>query len=113
MTCVSLRSGIASSGIVFIDHTPAITATVTTRNTTKRFRAENSMMALITVVSFMRGGRPARGRDGGAVLMLRGAHATGGGFQLTLGVDQESARRHHPLAGRQTFGDGDAIVEAF
>src|SRR5215831_3844351 len=97
MTCVSLRSGIASSGTVFIDHTPAMTAAVTTINTTKRFFAENSMMRLITAVSLVwRGWR---------------AHSACSSPELTLRIDEERAGCNDALAGRKPAVNGDAIAE--
>src|SRR5437867_9285 len=98
MTCVSLRSGIASSDTVFIDHTPATAATATSRNTRKRFFAENSMTALIMATAFRRRRRVRLGRGfgrradrRGAVLVPRSAHAARRGLELTLGINQEGA----------------------
>src|SRR6266545_1830380 len=139
MTWVSLRSGIASSGTVFIDHTPATTATATIRNTTKRFFAENSMMALIMARrSRRRGlrlghrhlppnaaaalGAPDRWIHGlrvrlrgrrAAVLVLWSAHATRSRFQLALGIDEERAGRYDALPGREPARNRHPIVEPF
>src|SRR6478672_6106037 len=108
ITCVSLRSGIASSGTVRIDQMPATTATATRRNTTNRLRAENSMIALITAVSFMR-------RLGGGFRGLRrtcrSPHAGRRSFELTLRVNQERPRRYDALAGGQTSNHGHAIAK--
>src|SRR6516164_8708111 len=95
ITCVSLRSGIASSGTVLTDHTPAMTAAVTVMKTSRRLRAEKSMMALITAVSCVRRRRRRR-----AVLMLgrRGAHPACCRLQLALRMDQERAGGDHVLA---------------
>src|ERR1035437_2617263 len=118
MTCVSLRSGIASSGTVFIDHTPATPAAETRRNTMKRFLAENSMMALIMAMNFRR--RRLRLRHGHRrIHRLRGrraaglwlAHAARGGFELALGINQECAGRYDALAGRQPVRDRQAVAE--
>src|SRR5262245_5745106 len=98
ITCVSLRSGMASSGTVRIDQMPATTATVTRRNTTKRFFAENSIIALITAVSFVWCLRRRLRRDRRRVCGL--AQTCRRGFELTLRVDQEGPRRHHALADR-------------
>src|SRR5450756_760367 len=117
MTCVSLRSGIASSGTVFIDHTPATTAAETRRNTMKRFLAENSMTALIMAVrSPARPGGRRRLRRGrfcrvAPVLVLWLTHAARGGFELALGVNQERAGRHDALAGRQPARDRHTVAE--
>src|SRR5215471_15011275 len=99
MTWVSLRSGIASSGTVRIDQMPATTATVTSRNTTKRLRAENSMMALITAMPLMR--------------RLRRPHPSRGCFELAFRIDEECPGRHDPLAGGQTPGNRHAIANTF
>src|SRR4051812_14957385 len=106
MTWMSLRSGIASSGTVVIDHQPATTATVTRMKTIKRFFAENSMMALITAVSCMWIGRGAA-----VLLVLWRAHSACRRLQLALGVDEERAARDDTLAGRQPFCDRDAIAK--
>src|SRR4051812_19926606 len=50
ITCVSLRSGMASSGMVRIDHNPARQATAVSVNTTRRLFAENSMILAIMPV---------------------------------------------------------------
>ena len=52
ITCVSLKSGIASSGTFLIDHTPNAVANAVVRMTRNRLLAENSMMRLITRPSF-------------------------------------------------------------
>src|SRR5262252_9370339 len=111
ITWVSLRSGMASSGTLRIDQMPATTATVTRRNTTKRFFAENSIIALITAVSFMRRLRRRLGRGRGRVCGL--AQSGRRGFELALRVDEEGPRRHHALTGRQASGDRHAITKAF
>src|SRR6266542_4728382 len=120
ITCVSLRSGIASSGTARIDCTPATTATPTSTNTMKRFFAENSMMASITAVPRVRRGRGLRRRRrrcarlaAGGLLRRRGAHAARRGFQLALGINQEHAGRHHALARGQPACNRDAVAEAF
>src|SRR6266496_3279489 len=95
----------ASIGTVFIDHTPATVATATSKKTTKRFFADSSMSPLIMA-------RAPRCRRA-AVLVLGRAHAARCGFQLAFGVDQERARRHDPLASRQTACDRDAIPVPF
>src|SRR5215831_14922502 len=111
MTWVSLRSGIASSGTVRIDQMPATTATVTSRNTTKRFRAENSMMASITAVTLM---RHARRRVRGLLMRVLGsAHPGRRRLELAFRVDEECPRRHYALAGGKTSNSRHAISEAF
>src|ERR1035437_2873204 len=120
MTWLSLRSGIASSGTVFIDHTPATTAAETRRNTMKRFLAENSMMASIMALNFRR--RRLRLRHGHRrIHRLRGrraaglglwlAHAARGGFELALGINQERTGRYDALAGRQPVRDRQAVAK--
>src|ERR1700732_392917 len=119
MTWVSLKSGIASSGTVFIDHTPATTATETTRNTIKRCLAENSMMASIMARDSQRRCLPLRhghrrihrlrGRRGAGRGPWR-AHAARGGFELALGIHEERAGRHDALACGQPARDGHPVA---
>src|SRR5712692_10260523 len=52
ITCVSLKSGIASSGTCCIDHHPASTAPATKTNTMNRFVPESSMRRLIIKNSY-------------------------------------------------------------
>src|SRR5689334_1402364 len=68
----------ASSGSVCRAHQPVTAAAATSRKTSKRLRAENSMTVLIMIRS-----RPH------------------GGFQLAFGIDQEIAGSHDALAGFQ------------
>src|SRR4029453_17094188 len=102
MTCVSLRSGMGSSGAVRIDQTPATTASATSTNTTKRFLAENSMTASIMAVP-----RVLRRRR-----CARRSHAAGRRLQLVVRIDRECAGRDDPLASRQALHDRHAIAEA-
>src|SRR5678816_4456313 len=106
ITCVSLRSGMASIGTVFIDHTPATVATATSKRTTKRFFADSSMRALIMA-------SPSRRRRRTAVRVLFRSHATRPGFQLARRIDQERPRRHDSFAGGETARDGDAVSIPF
>src|SRR6478672_4684834 len=55
MTCVSLRSGTASNGIVRIDHQPATQAAPTRAKMRNRLRTENSMMRSIMGHHFVPG----------------------------------------------------------
>src|SRR5689334_20291289 len=84
MTCVSLRSGMASSGTFFIDHQPATAAKPISRNTAALLRPENSMMR--------------------SIMRRR--------LQLAFGVDEKVAGGHDPLAGAQTLQDLDAAAGA-
>src|SRR5260370_28522438 len=86
MTCVSLRSGIASSDMFRADHQPAMTAAAVKRKTRKGLFADHSMTRLII------GSRPR--------------------VHLTLGIEQEVAGCDDPLAGLQPFEDLDAIAES-
>src|SRR5947209_8125586 len=51
MTCVSLKSGMASSGRCIIDHAPHVQAAATRANTRNLFLTENSMIRLIIYAS--------------------------------------------------------------
>src|SRR6516162_640383 len=88
ITCVSLRSGIASRGMVRMDQMPAATANPTRIRTRNLLRPENSMMRFSMSVSSVAGMGAAR----------RGAH---GVLQLGFGIDQEGARRDHALSHSQ------------
>src|SRR5574338_671274 len=111
ITCVSLRSGMASSGTVRIDHRPATTDVATSRKTRNRLRAENSMMRLIMVR--LRALRALRRDAGRRVFVLRGRRAEGVhcGAQLTFGIHQECSGRYDALAHAQAPGDRDAVAE--
>src|ERR1051326_525349 len=85
ITCVSLRSGIASSGMVRMDHQPAATAAATSVNTTSLLRPENSMIVLIM-----------RERS----------------FELRFGIDQKRSGGDDALARTQAAQDLDPIVDA-
>src|SRR6478752_4771708 len=75
MTCVSPRSGIASSGTCRNATTPATAAAATHSRTRNLFLTEKSMMRSI---------------------MVRGH------FHPALGIDEERARGDDPLTGRQS-----------
>ena len=49
MTCVSLRSGMASSGTWVMDHQPRSAAATTEMRTTARLLTEKSMTLLIMI----------------------------------------------------------------
>src|SRR5829696_2767750 len=91
ITCVSLRSGIASSATERIEYQPAAASTATSRRMSTRLRPENSMIALIMVV-FSAG---------------RGCHRA----HLTFAIQQEGAARDDPLPGLESTGDLDAVVD--
>src|SRR6266545_3343882 len=55
MTCVSLRSGMASSGTFFIDHQPWRQAAARSAKTKNLFLTEKSMIRLIIVVPSVTG----------------------------------------------------------
>src|SRR5438067_8406564 len=86
MTCVSLRSGIASSGTFRIDQMPATTAKPTRMKTMSRLRPENSMMWLIMAAARV--------------------------FQLGLGVNQKGSGSDNALAGFDASDDFDTIADA-
>src|SRR5581483_48365 len=102
ITWVSLRSGIASSGIFCIEYQPATTAAAISRKTATRLCAENSMILLIMLSS--RGSGPDAAGSAGAP-------ATRGRTQLTFRIDQKIPGRHDPLAGLQPAHDLDASVK--
>ena len=52
MTCVSLRSGMASSGICAMDHHPRIPAAAVSKKMMNLFWAENSIIRLIIPGAF-------------------------------------------------------------
>src|SRR5215472_7918411 len=83
MTCVSLRSGIASSGMLRADHQPATTAAAVSRNTRNGLRADQSMTRLI--IGSMPQTEPA------------------------FGIEQKVAGRYDPLACLEPFENLDAI----
>src|SRR3990172_6940488 len=112
MTCVSLRSGIASSGPPFIEYPPATTATATSTKTMNRFLAENSMMALITGVPFVLRRLGRRSLGSGSRLRFRRPHPFSRRLQLALRIDQERAGRHDALARCQAALDRHSIAEA-
>src|ERR1035437_153012 len=118
-------SGSASRGTVRIDHSPPITAAATAMKTIILFRAESSMMALITAswppalssaLSSYQACRPspshrtlpgAPSAKSDAKLIRRAghaghsghpAHAQRGGLHLAFGIDQEVTRSDHTLA---------------
>src|SRR4051794_19374389 len=84
MTCVSERSGMASSGVRDIDTTPhAATITVAT-STRKRLAIDQRMTEAIMSASLQ-----ARGR----------------GLEARLGVDEELAGNHDLLPGRHALAN--------
>src|SRR6516165_8053778 len=98
ITCVSERSGRASSGMLRMLQYENASATATAASTRYLFPAENRMMDLIIAslpvssVGFWRR-RLAGGRRG---LLLRGLRQRGQrGLETRLGVDEEVRPRHH------------------
>src|ERR1041384_3994871 len=79
MTCVSERSGRASSGMFRALQYAPTSATATAARTSPRLWAENSMMRRIMRASLRR----ERGERG---------------LQARLGIDQEAGAHHHLLA---------------
>src|SRR5579862_8790377 len=84
MTCVSPRSGIASSGTSCSARNPAIAAAATSSKTRNLFLTEKSMMRLIMV----------RAR-----------------LHATLGIDEKRAGDYDPLSGEQPFGHFDVFAD--
>src|SRR5690348_5491537 len=87
MTCVSLRSGMASSGMFSRAHQPPSAAAATSKKTRNRLRAENSMIVLIMVRS-----RP---------------HSC---FQLALRINEKVSGGDDPLAGFEPAQDLNASI---
>src|SRR5579871_3181015 len=86
ITCVSLRSGMASSGMCRIDQTPAATPTATNRKIANLFRAENSMTRLIIAL----------------LLVLAGLGSVGGRhrlLELALRIHEKISRCDDSFAG--------------
>src|ERR1035441_6634284 len=92
--CVSLRSGIASSGRWPTDQMPATTAQAARINTRKRLRAENSMTRSIMTL--------ARGRNGHCRTRP----------QAALRIDQERARGYDAFTGLEAIENFHAVAPA-
>src|SRR5512144_325624 len=94
MTCVSERSGRASSAMWLIDQAPRKIAAPVRDRTMNRFRAENEMifsiMGSLSRSMDVHGGRLLPRRFAG----LRGRHPRQGCLEPRLGVDQEVRLRH-------------------
>src|SRR5438105_3818283 len=101
ITCVSLRSGIASSGMCVIDHVPPATAAPTRRKIRNLLRAENSMMRLIMLMFPGTCGVSRVRRSGGRLL------------ELALRIDQEVARSYDPLPRLKAAQNLHAITQPF
>src|SRR5207247_1429385 len=104
MTCVSERSGIASTVMFRMDQSPASVAIPTIRNTTNLLWAQRSMILLIMLVLSR------------FCLMLQvvhpgHTHPADCRFQFAFGVDEEIARRHDPLAGLQAAEDNEPVID--
>src|SRR5438445_661854 len=105
MTCVSERSGIASSGMRRMDQTAATMATAARIRTTNLLRADHSITCSITP--------PGRGVDDpiGSPLTSRSmlaasvVHALDRRLQTALGIDQKVAAGDNILALGQAVGD--------
>src|SRR3989338_929780 len=80
MTCVSDRSGIASSRMFFMQYQPPAIATAVRARTRNLLWADQAIVFLIM---------------GGSVLVLAGHDE---GLQLGFGIDEEVGGRHHLLA---------------
>src|ERR1041385_5369987 len=124
MTCVSLRSGMASSATWFIDHQPARQVAVTTAKIKNLCLTEKSITRLTTAPPAMQG-------DAAAPvlcrvvpqLVLRWAAAGGvrlgiGGRIIFGGFVQAAFRAHKKVAGNdnsfpslQTFNDLHTIIK--
>src|SRR5450756_1980217 len=93
MTWVSLRSGMASSGMVRIDQIPAATAKPNSANTTNLLCPENSMIRSIMAV-------PSRSSGYSAL-------------EFRFRIHQERAGRNNTFPHAQALQDLYAITEAF
>src|SRR3989338_197632 len=108
MTCVSDKSGIASSGMLRAHQTAPSIATTAKISTTNLLWADHSMIFSISPLWCRTGcdssGTARAGSGWGrllAMLVFSPAHPLQRGFQATLGVDQEIAAGDNDL----TFGD--------
>ncbi len=84
ITCTSDRSGIASSGVEVMAHSPAPTSTAVASRTRNRLRSDHEMIQLIMLV--------LRSRCRVLDLLravLHAGHASAGAGQPALGVHQE------------------------
>src|SRR5665647_1050368 len=113
MTCASLRSGSASSGVRFTATTPATIAATVNSRTMSLFATDHSMMRLSIVLPAPR--RPACPRCGswgnrrgrgirashrlGDVHAWHVSHAAEYGSDTALRIHEESGRRDHRVTG--------------
>src|SRR5262245_39838032 len=108
MTCVSERSGNASSAMFEMDQMPAKIAALVRTRTMKRLRAENAMIRSIRA-GYVNGsgsrGRRSRGR------WRRGDHSFERGLEPRLGVDQEVGLSHDGLAGGEAGAHLDVTAD--
>src|SRR6266700_3459308 len=102
----------ASSGMVRIDHQPAIAAAATNRNTTNLWRAESSMIrSIISASGRCRSFQRRVDVDHGSLLSMSIMATCCRSFQPALGIHQEVARDHDALAGLKAAQDLHPIVQ--
>src|SRR5579871_365430 len=114
MTCLSLRSGVTSSGMLAIAHHPATQARAARAKTANLWRAEKSMTLLIIPVSVAPAGRfrsvqrnTLRHRQRAATGMRRRRW-----LQTAFRVNQKRSGRHDVLSGLQTLQNLDSFAGA-
>src|SRR5664279_2027661 len=107
MTCTSLRSGNASSGVRRMATMPATTAARVSRPTTRRLARAQSMI-LVVMLTPGRGSR-LRLRRGLHAHARHVSHAAEGLVEIRFGVNQEGAGGDHHLARLQPVQHFDAI----
>src|ERR1035437_7867525 len=115
MTCVSLKSGRASRGTLYMDQMPTATAKPINKKTSALLADENSMMRPIILVRHPRHfGMIGLGllRSAWCTPVLMARHAARGGFELAFGIDQKRSGGHDALIHLQTPADFDAVSEA-
>ncbi len=109
MTCVSERSGSASTGVRTAERTPAATRNAVAMRTRNRLTTDQRMRAAITwhLPGMRRGGsrrRRSRGR-------LRHRHVAEHGTQASLRVDEELAAGDHLVAFVQALDDLQRVAQ--
>src|SRR3990172_13011420 len=113
MTCTSDRSGIASSGVVPMAHTPAPMSPTVPSRTRNRLRIDQAMIWLIMAVLHPHRVRLRRRRlgRGGARAVRHAGHVTARGREPGFRIHQEGGRGHDGLPFLQTTQDLDPIAD--
>src|SRR5487761_2130872 len=109
MTCVSLKSGSASRGTLYIGQMPTATAKPINKKTSALLAAENSRMRPIILMPHPRHLGMIGLRLSRRAPQLVARHPPGGGFELAFGIDQERPRGHDALIHLQAAADFNAV----